>query len=43
MKINLGDGTRRKAIPGSIGFVPPVVGLIIASEVIKDLVGQEEI
>ncbi|WP_422485226.1 tRNA threonylcarbamoyladenosine dehydratase [Gudongella sp. DL1XJH-153] len=43
MKINLGDTNRRKAIPGSIGFVPPVVGLIIASEVIKYLAGQEEI
>lgn len=43
MKINLGDSTIRKAVPGSIGFVPPVVGLIIASEVIKDLAGQEEI
>lgn len=29
--------TRRKDIPGSISFVPPVVGFIIASEVIKDL------
>ncbi len=26
-----------KAIPGSISFVPPVAGLIIASEIIKDL------
>ncbi len=43
MKINLEDSSRRKAVPGSIGFVPPVVGLIIASEVIKDLSGQEEI
>ncbi|MGM0395776.1 MAG: tRNA threonylcarbamoyladenosine dehydratase [Bacillota bacterium] len=42
LKINLGEGERRKAIPGSIGFVPPVVGLIIASEVIKDLTSQEE-
>lgn len=29
--------TERRAIPGSNAFVPPVVGLIIASEVIKDL------
>ena len=34
--------TERRAIPGSTAFVPSVVGLIIASEVIKDLaeVGQ---
>ncbi len=29
--------TERRAIPGSVAFVPSVVGLIIASEVIKDL------
>jgi tRNA A37 threonylcarbamoyladenosine dehydratase len=29
--------TERRAIPGSTAFVPPVVGLIIASEVVKDL------
>lgn len=29
----------RRALPGSISFVPSVVGLIIAGEVIKDLVG----
>ncbi len=32
------DGVRR-ATPGSVSFVPSVAGLIIASEVIKDLVG----
>ena len=31
--------TDRRQIPGSISFVPSVVGLIIAGEVIKDLVG----
>ena len=30
--------TERRAIPGSTAFVPSVVGLIIASEVIKDLI-----
>lgn len=30
--------TQRRAIPGSNAFVPPVVGLIIAGEVIKDIV-----
>lgn len=29
----------KKVIPGSISFVPSVAGLIIASEVIKDLIG----
>jgi len=29
--------TKRRAIPGSIAFIPSVVGLIIAGEVIKDL------
>lgn len=38
MKINLQSEDLRKAIPGSISFVPPVAGLIIASEVIKDLI-----
>lgn len=36
--INLEGSDLRKAVPGSIGFVPSVVGLIIASEVIKDIV-----
>ena len=31
--------TVRRQIPGSNAFVPPVVGLIIAGEVIKDLTG----
>ena len=31
--------TNRRAIPGSNAFVPSVVGLIIAGEVIKDLIG----
>lgn len=31
--------TVRRAIPGSISFVPPVAGLILAGEVIKDLAG----
>ena len=34
--------TDRRAIPGSTAFVPPVVGLIIAGEVIKDLAGGKE-
>lgn len=30
--------TERRAIPGSVAFVPPVAGLIIAGEVVKDLI-----
>lgn len=29
----------RRALPGSCAFVPSVAGLIIAREVIKDLIG----
>ena len=32
--------TERRAIPGSVAFVPSVVGLIIAGEVIKDLTAE---
>ena len=35
---NIADNVRRKAIPGSVAFVPSVVGMIIAGEVIKDLI-----
>lgn len=31
---------KRRQIPGSNAFVPPVVGLIIAGEVIKDIINQ---
>ena len=31
--------TMRRAIPGSTAFVPSVVGLIIAGEVVKDIIG----
>ncbi|MBQ8458588.1 tRNA threonylcarbamoyladenosine dehydratase [bacterium] len=34
--------TAKHQIPGSISFVPPVVGFIIAGEVIKDLTKNEE-
>lgn len=36
------ESNQRKRVPGSIAFVPSVVGLIIASEVIKDLIRLEE-
>ena len=29
--------TERRDIPGSVAFVPSVVGLIIASEIFKDI------
>lgn len=35
------DTDGKKPVPGSVSFVPPVVGLIIAGEVIKDLVFVE--
>ena len=31
--------TIRRQIPGSISFVPPVAGMIIGGEVVKDLAG----
>jgi tRNA A37 threonylcarbamoyladenosine dehydratase len=30
--------TGRRSIPGSTAFVPPAAGLMIASEVVKDLI-----
>ncbi len=35
------EQVRRKPIPGSVAFVPSVAGLIIAGEVIKDLIKTE--
>ena len=34
------EGARRRAVPGSTAFVPSVVGLIIAAEVVKDIAAQ---
>lgn len=34
--------TARRNIPGSTSFVPPVAGLIIAGEVVKDLMGAPQ-
>ena len=31
---------RKRSTPASIGFVPPVAGMIIASEVVKDLINK---
>ncbi|NDL68036.1 tRNA threonylcarbamoyladenosine dehydratase [Anaerotalea alkaliphila] len=33
-------GTRKRQTPGSVAFVPPVAGLIIAGEVVKDLLKE---
>ncbi|MCL2200569.1 MAG: tRNA threonylcarbamoyladenosine dehydratase [Oscillospiraceae bacterium] len=30
---------KRRAIPGSVAFVPPVAGIIMAGEIIRDLIG----
>lgn len=38
LSVNLEKPGVRKAVPGSISFVPSVAGLILASEVVKDLV-----
>ena len=35
---NKDTGQRRKDTPGSVSFVPPVAGMILAGEVIKDLI-----
>ena len=32
------EETTRRALPGSISFVPPVAGMIMAGEIIKDLI-----
>jgi ThiF family. len=33
------EKTARRHVPGSISFVPPVAGMIIAGEVVKDIIG----
>lgn len=35
------DDTDRRAVPGSASFVPPVAGMILAGEVIRDIAGIE--
>lgn len=35
------DMGKRRALPGSISFVPPVAGLLIAGEVIREIAGVE--
>ena len=31
---------KRRAIPGSVAFVPPVAGIIMAGEIVRDLIGR---
>ena len=35
------DTGARRATPGSIAFVPPVAGLLIAGKIVRDLCGLE--
>ena len=35
------DPVTKKTTPGSVSFVPSVAGLIIAGEVVKDLIGRK--
>ena len=39
--IKLNDVTNKKPVPGSISFVPSVAGLIIAGEVIEDIIKEK--
>jgi tRNA A37 threonylcarbamoyladenosine dehydratase len=41
IKVNLEVEGIRKSVPGSVAYVPSVCGLILAGEVIKDLIGGE--
>ncbi len=35
------EGSSRRSIPGSCAFVPPAAGLLIAGEVVRDLIKQK--
>lgn len=41
MNINLGDSGQRKAVPSSVIFVPSVVGITMAYEIVKDITKEE--
>lgn len=34
------EATNKRAVPGSVSFVPPVAGLLIAGEVVRELIGR---
>ena len=36
-------GTGRKDIPGSVAFVPSVMGMMMAAEIVKDLIGKPDV
>ncbi len=38
---NAESGNRNRQIPGSMAFVPSTVGMIVAGEVIRDLLESE--
>ena len=40
--LNSNELTNKKQVPGSISFVPSVAGLIVAGEVIKDIIKKKE-
>jgi tRNA A37 threonylcarbamoyladenosine dehydratase len=33
--------TARRQVPGSVSFVPPVAGYILAGEVVRDIVAKQ--
>lgn len=37
------EGASLRSVPGSVSFVPPVAGLIAASEVIKDMLTEKDV
>lgn len=39
MREELSEGSARRSVPGSIAFVPPAAGLLIAGEVVRSLSG----
>lgn len=39
---NMGEKTKTRSTPGSISFVPSVAGLLIASEIVKDLMEENK-
>ena len=41
-KAEVSEQTMKRSLPGSTSFVPPVMGLIMAGEVIKDLIGYRQ-
>lgn len=39
MREEISENSSRRSVPGSISFVPPAAGLLIAGEVVRDLAG----